>query len=220
MRDRIENGLSKINETNEVVATMESKLKKMEPELKEKSDATAALMVNLTKEKAAASRVQEVVAADEAVVKVKAAETQAIADDAQRDLDAALPALQVALKALEGLSKSDIGEMKGFLSPPELVQFVMEAVLVLLGYKQLDWTTAKVALGDTGFLARLQTFDKDHVPESVLNKLKPYIESPKFDPEKVATQSKVAKSLCVWVRAIDMYCKVISLFGMYFFLYI
>lgn len=35
---------------------------------------------------------------DEAVAKVKAEETQAIADDAQRDLDEALPALEAAVK--------------------------------------------------------------------------------------------------------------------------
>ena len=35
---------------------------------------------------------------DEAVAKVKAEETQAIADDAQKDLDEALPALEAAIK--------------------------------------------------------------------------------------------------------------------------
>ena len=39
---------------------------------------------------------------DEAVAKVKAEETQAIADDAQRDLDEALPALEAAIKVSPG----------------------------------------------------------------------------------------------------------------------
>jgi len=39
-----------------------------------------------------------VVKEDEAVAKEKAEETQAIADDAQRDLDEALPALEAAIK--------------------------------------------------------------------------------------------------------------------------
>ena len=41
---------------------------------------------------------RKVVLEDEAVAKVKAEETQAIADDAQRDLDEALPALEMAIK--------------------------------------------------------------------------------------------------------------------------
>lgn len=72
---------------------------------------------------------------DEAVAKVKAEETQAIADDAQRDLDQALPALEAAVKALDSLDKSDIAELQVFSKPPELVQTVMEAVCILLGSK-------------------------------------------------------------------------------------
>ena len=44
------------------------------------------------------SQVRKVVMEDEATAKVKAEETQAIADDAQRDLDEALPALEAAIK--------------------------------------------------------------------------------------------------------------------------
>ena len=72
---------------------------------------------------------------DEAVAKVKAEETQAIADDAQRDLDEALPALEAAVKALDALDKNDISEIRVFSKPPELVQTVMEAVCILMGSK-------------------------------------------------------------------------------------
>lgn len=43
-------------------------------------------------------QVRKVVMEDEAVAKVKAEETQAIADDAQRDLDEAIPALEASIK--------------------------------------------------------------------------------------------------------------------------
>lgn len=73
-------------------------------------------------------QVRKVVLEDEAVAKVKAEETQAIADDAQKDLDEALPILAAANKALDALDKSDISEIKVFAKPPDLVQTVMEAV--------------------------------------------------------------------------------------------
>ena len=73
--------------------------------------------------------------ADEAVAKSKAQETQAIADDAQRDLEEAMPALEAAVKALDSLDKNDISEIKMFNKPPELVQTVMEAVCILVGAK-------------------------------------------------------------------------------------
>ena len=80
-------------------------------------------------------QVRKVVMEDEAVAKVKAEETQAIADDAQRDLDEALPALEAAIKALDALDKNDISEIRVFQKPPELVQTVLEAVSILMNTK-------------------------------------------------------------------------------------
>lgn len=80
-------------------------------------------------------QVRRVVQEDEAVAKVKAEETQAIADDAQRDLDEALPALEAANKALDSLDKADISEIRVFTKPPDLVMTVMEAICILLNAK-------------------------------------------------------------------------------------
>ncbi|XP_052130991.1 dynein axonemal heavy chain 6 [Frankliniella occidentalis] len=206
-RDRIANGLQKLYETNDLVAQMKVELSLLGPILKEKSDATNKLMEKLVKEQAQAMEVRQVVEADEAVAKVKADETQAIADDAQADLDQALPAMEAATKALEALNKNDINELKVFNKPPPLVRTVMEAVCLLLGQKT-DWTTAKVVLADTNFLKKLQEYDKDHIPDMTLRKLKSYIDNKDFMPDVVATQSKVCKSICLWVRAIDTYSKV------------
>lgn len=69
---------------------------------------------------------------EEAEVGVQAAEVKVVQEDAQADLDVALPALEKALKALDSLTKNDITEVKGFAKPPPAVQIVMEAVCILL----------------------------------------------------------------------------------------
>lgn len=56
-------------------------------------------------------RVARQVESQEAVAQEKAAATKAIADDAQRDLDEALPALDVAVACLKDLKKADIDEV-------------------------------------------------------------------------------------------------------------
>ncbi|XP_076263714.1 dynein heavy chain at 16F [Rhynchophorus ferrugineus] len=206
-RDRIANGLKKLYETNSVIDTMKETLIALEPELAKKSIAVAELMKNLAKEQKQADKVRVTVKSDEEHAKVKADETQVLADDAQRDLDTALPALEAATKALEALNKNDINEVKVFQKPPKLVQFVMESVCILLNAKT-DWAAAKIVLGDTNFLKKLQDYDKDHITDLMLKKLKTYIEHPDFVPEKVVTVSKACKSLCMWVRAVDMYAKV------------
>lgn len=52
--------------------------------------------------------------------------------EAQRDLDMALPALEDAIKALDSLKRDDISEVKSFQNPPQAVQTVMNAVCLLL----------------------------------------------------------------------------------------
>jgi dynein heavy chain, axonemal len=97
-RLRVANGLKKILETNEIVDKMQIELTALEPELKKKSEDTAKLMERLAVDQEKADAVRKVVMEDEAVAKVKAEDTKAIAADAQRDLNQALPALENAIK--------------------------------------------------------------------------------------------------------------------------
>jgi dynein heavy chain, axonemal len=83
----------------------------------------------------------------------------------------------------------------------------MEAVCVLFNEKP-DWDTAKRLLSDAQFVTKLIGFDKDNVPEPVRKKLKKFVEDPDFEPEVVKRVSLAAKSLCMWVKAIDAYCLV------------
>lgn len=55
--------------------------------------------------------------AEEIKANEKARKAQAIADDAQKDLDEALPALDAALASLRNLNKNDVTEVGGQLAP-------------------------------------------------------------------------------------------------------
>ncbi|XP_066474528.1 dynein axonemal heavy chain 6 [Tiliqua scincoides] len=208
-RDRVKNGLSKLLETNVLVDKMKLDLSALEPILKDKSVDVEALMEKLAVDQENADQVRRIVQEDEAVAKVKAEETQAIADDAQRDLDEALPALEAANKALDSLDKADISEIRVFTKPPDLVMTVMEAICILLNAKP-DWATAKQLLGDSYFLKKLMEYDKENIRSQVLLKLQKYINNPDFVPEKVEKVSKACKSMCMWVRAMDLYSRVVK----------
>ena len=68
------------------------------PQLEKKSVETEELMKTLTEDQKKASEVKKVVVKEEAIANKKAEETKIIADDAQKDLDQALPALKAANK--------------------------------------------------------------------------------------------------------------------------
>ncbi|XP_069845209.1 dynein axonemal heavy chain 6 isoform X1 [Dipodomys merriami] len=208
-KDRVKNGLSKLLETNVLVDRMKLDLSALEPVLIAKSQDVEALMEKLALDQESADQVRSVVQEDQAKAKVKAEETQAIADDAQRDLDEALPALDAANKALDSLDKADISEIRVFTKPPDLVMTVMEAISILLNAKP-DWPTAKQLLGDSNFLKRLLDYDKENIKPQILTKLQKYINNPDFVPEKVEKVSKACKSMCMWVRAMDLYSRVVK----------
>ncbi|XP_066430422.1 dynein axonemal heavy chain 6 isoform X1 [Eleutherodactylus coqui] len=208
-RDRVKNGLSKLLETNNLVDKMKIELSALEPVLKQKSIDVEALMEKLSVDQENADQVRRIVKEDEAVAKVKAEETQAIADDAQRDLDETMPALDAANKALDSLDKADISEIRVFTNPPDMVMTVMEAICILLNAKP-DWTTAKKLLGDSDFLKRLMEYDKENIKPQILLKLQKYISNSNFIPEKVEKVSKACRSMCMWVRAMDLYSRVLK----------
>lgn len=59
--------------------------------------------------------------------------------------------------------------------------------------------------GDPNFMNSLYDFDKDNIPDKVLRKINKYTSNPDFQPEKVGSVSFAAKSLCMWVRAMETY---------------
>lgn len=79
----------------------QAELTALAPELEKKSKETEELMKKLAVDQQQASEVRKVVVVEEAIANKKAEETKAIADDAQRDLDQAIPALQAANKVLK-----------------------------------------------------------------------------------------------------------------------
>src|ERR1700677_3190379 len=78
---------------------------------------------------------------DEAVARVKAEETQAMKDDAQRDLNQALPAVETANEAIGRLKKESIGEVRKFTKPPHMVEVVMHAVCIMFEKKKVKKKT-------------------------------------------------------------------------------
>jgi dynein heavy chain len=205
---RMKVGVQKLHETNSIVDGLRSELVKLEPILKAKAIETEALLIDVAKQSAEANIVAEKVGFEEAIVGKQAAETAAVAADAQRDLDRALPALESAVKALNSLTKADITEVKSFTNPPNAVRIVMEAVCVLLGEKE-NWETAKKLLGRSDFMDLLQNYDKDNIAESRLKKLrKQYINAEEMQVEVIQKVSKAGTGLCLWARAMDVYADV------------
>lgn len=86
-------------------------------------------------------------------------------------------------------------------------QVVMEAVCLMFDMKP-DWDNSKKLLGDSQFIEKLKSYDKDNIDEKQLKKIKPYLDNPDFNAEAVKKVSSAAAGLCMWVGAMDVYARV------------
>ena len=220
-KHRLEVGLDKLISTAEMVAVMQVELTELQPVLVVKSKEVEELMVVIAKDKADAEVTAASVAEEEKKANEKATVTKAIADDAQRDLDEALPALDAAVASLKSLKKEDIVEVKALGKPPQGVVMVMEAVCVLFELKpekvkdpndpmkKIDdymGIVKKQVINDPAkFLDSLFSFDKDSIQDATIGRLKKYIENPDFTPENISKVSRACTSICLWVNAMNKY---------------
>ncbi|CAJ0967663.1 unnamed protein product [Ranitomeya imitator] len=223
MKRRYEVGLEKLESASSQVATMQTELEALQPQLKVASREVDEMMVIIERESIEVAKTEKIVKADEAVANEQAMAAKAIKDECDSDLAQALPILESALAALDTLTAQDITVVKSMKSPPAGVKLVMEAICILKGVKSDKipdpsgsgrkiedfWGPAKRVLGDMKFLQSLHEYDKDNIPPAYMSIIrKQYITNAEFVPDKVRNASTAAEGLCKWVIAMDSYDKV------------
>ena len=218
-RNRTATGLDKLLATASEVAGLQEELREMQPMLKEAKEETEAAMIKITVDKEIAEETALAVGKEEAEADAMARETKEIADDAQRDLDEALPALDAAVASLKSLNKNDIVEVRSMANPPAGVRLVMECVCIMFGVKpkMVDgdkpgkkvadyWAVSGPLLKEPQkFLDNMFQYDKDNIPESTITKISPYMEDENFTPKAIEKVSRACTSICKWVRAMHKY---------------
>ncbi|XP_017759468.1 PREDICTED: dynein heavy chain 3, axonemal [Eufriesea mexicana] len=221
---RYEMGLEKLDFAAGQIAVMKEELQALQPKLLAQSELSNKLMVRIEQDTINIEARKEIVGAEEALANEAAAAAQAIKDDCESDLAEATPALEAALAALDTLKPADISIVRSMKSPPAGVRLVMEAVCVLKGVKPekvQDPATGRVVedywpasiriLGDMRFLESLKNFDKDNIPPAYMKIIREkFINDRSFQPEAIKKVSTACEGLCKWVRAIEVYDRVIK----------
>jgi dynein heavy chain len=225
-RGRLQIGLDKLESTAKQVGVMEKELVALQPVLAKTSTEVEEMIAVITADTAVADETKTKVLAQEKAANEKAAEAKAIADDAQADLDKALPALDAAVQALKLLTKNDIVEVKALKNPPAGVRLVMEVACIFFGRKpkmvpdtregakpgakmQDYWGQSTDLVKDpVKFLESLMSYDKDAISAEIIEKADPYMLREDFDPAAIKKVSKACTSICMWARAMHTYYNV------------
>jgi len=216
-KKRLVIGLDKLESTEVEVDILKKQIIEMQPVLIQTSKEVSDMMEVIAKDKIEAGETQEIVSREEEIASTKAAECAEIKSSAERDLAEALPALDAAVAVLKNLKLSDLSEAAKYANPPGGVKLTMEAMCVLknvppkmegaAGQKVANyWEPGKKMLSDgKTLLDSMFSFDKDNIPEKIIQKLQPYIENEEFTPKKIESASKACTAMCQWVHAMNKY---------------
>ncbi|KAG6458751.1 hypothetical protein O3G_MSEX011030 [Manduca sexta] len=211
----LKTGLDKLNQTEVEVKQLQIDLAELKPMMERAAEETRKVIEQIAIDTAIAEEARIKVEKEQAVAEKMATETTAMAEDAQRDLDEALPALRAAEQALQELNRNDIVEVKAMKKPPGGVVLVIESLCVVFDIKPIKepgasfgekvlnyWKPGSQMLADpTAFLDSLMKYDKESITEDMIKKLKKFVQNPDYEPTKIAKVSKACMSLCMWVHA-------------------
>ncbi|XP_019908369.3 dynein heavy chain 10, axonemal [Esox lucius] len=205
---RLEGGLDKLEEASVQLAELNIKLAEQKVVLAEKSSACEILLQEIAtntavaeeKKKLAEDKAKEI----EEQNKVIAVEKS----DAESSLAEALPALEAARIALQGLDKSDVTEIRSFAKPPKQVQVVCECILVMRGQKEISWKSAKGMMSEANFLRSLMEMDCDAINTSQVKTVRGFLKNLNTSFEEMQAISKAGSGMLKFVEAVMGYCDV------------
>ena len=205
--EKFRKGLSKIQDASDKVELLSLELVENQEKIEQSSKDCDEFMNTITEQTKFADEEQRVVSIQRETIALEAANVGLLKEQAVIDLEKAMPALNDAIAALNSLNKKDLSEIKSYASPPKKVELVLQAVMILLG-KPETWVESKRQLGDPNFLDNLLNLDRNNITDQTLKAIGKFTNDPDLLPHKVLIVSKAAKSLIVWVRAIEQYGKV------------
>jgi dynein heavy chain len=221
--DRLDVGLSTLRKVGADVAELEVDLKLTMVKVAEKVASTDILIADMgvQREKADIQKAEATIE-EEKSTKL-AADSKAIVDEANREVAAAMPAMEAAASAVDALDKAMLTEYKGFKQLNPAVQLVNKSLLMMIRgartEKQCTWDLGKKMMGDIGgFINELKSYngklfrvngdEGTECDEALVKTIGEIREDPEFELGGMMKKSKAAGNLCNWVHNIHNYNRI------------
>lgn len=205
--ERLKSGLQKIFEASAELDILNKKLAAQKIIVTQATEACEAMLAEIEAGTKKTTEKKDVASFKSLEIEEQARIISIEQADAEESLSEALPALEIARLALSDLDKSDITEIRSFATPPEPVQTVCECVLILRGYKEISWKSAKGMMAEGNFLKSLQEMNCDAITWNQVKAVKAHMKkSTKL--EEMASISKAGYGLLKFVQAVLGYCAV------------
>ncbi|XP_052023863.1 dynein axonemal heavy chain 10 [Apodemus sylvaticus] len=205
---RLEGGLDKLKEATIQLDELNQKLAEQKIVLAEKSAACEKLLEEIASNTAIAEEKKKL--AEEKAIEIEEQNKIIAVEKAEAEtaLAEVMPILEAAKLELQKLDKSDVTEIRSFAKPPKQVQTVCECILIMKGYKELNWKTAKGMMSDPNFLRSLMEIDFDSITQGQVKNIKGLLKTLNTTIEEMEAVSKAGLGMLKFVEAVMGYCDV------------
>ncbi|VEL10229.1 unnamed protein product [Protopolystoma xenopodis] len=190
---RMDSGVQKLIEAQASVDLLRIELAGKEVELQVASGAAERVLVNVMQQTQAAAKVKNRV--EEVKNRCQTFVSQLNQDkaQAQKQLEAAKPALQEAEDALNTIRPVDIATVRKLSKPPFLIMRIMDCVLLLF-YRAIDpvrrhadrptfqpsWSESLKFMAQPGFLSSLLNYPRYMLNEEIADLCEPYMDTAEY----------------------------------------
>jgi len=203
-------GLTKLRQTQENVAELETGLSVKKAALREKETLANAKLQQMVADQNVAEKRKEEAERISIEVQKQDIEITRRRDQAQRELDEAEPALLSAQTSVKSIKKRDLDEVRNLVRPPNNVKLTLECVAIMLGEKKIEWTDVRKILSKTDFIPNIVNFDADKLSQKQIKLVsEKYLEgNNELSVESVTRSSKACGPLYKWAQSQIKYSSV------------
>ncbi|CAG8562697.1 3970_t:CDS:1, partial [Paraglomus brasilianum] len=184
-------------------------------ELKAKNvEAEEKLKIMLIDQQKAETKKEEARKLDEVLAQQKVAieERRTVVMD---DLANAEPAVEEAKKAVSGIKKQHLTEVRHMNNPPAAVKLAIMSVCTLLNFPVSTWKDCQSVVRKDDFIANIVNYDTDkNMTKSIRERMKAeYVNQKEYNYDTVNKASKACGPLVKWVTAQVGYSEILDRVG-------
>ncbi|CAB3410628.1 unnamed protein product [Caenorhabditis bovis] len=210
--NRLQGGVSKLNEAREEVAKMQKKAAKQSKLLAEKqAEADEALKAITESMSGAEDQKLSMEQLKEATEKenIRIEEQKAKIDDQLKEVQ---PMIEAARKAVGSIKSESLSEIRSLRAPPEAVRDILQAVLLFMGILDTSWEAMRKFLSKSGVKDEIMNFDAHRITNEMYKKVSALVKQKanSFEEATAKRASIAAAPLAAWVKANLEYSKILE----------
>ncbi|CAI2310079.1 unnamed protein product [Caenorhabditis sp. 36 PRJEB53466] len=210
--ERLQGGVSKLNEAKEEVAKMQKKAGKKSKLLAEKQAEADEALKAITESMSGAEDQKvsmEQLKAETEKENVRIEEQKAKIDAQLKEVQ---PLIDEARRAVGSIKSESLSEIRSLRAPPEAVRDILQAVLLFMGILDTSWEAMRKFLSKGGVKEDIMNFDANRITNDIHKKVTALVKqkSNSFEEANAKRASAAAAPLAAWVKANLEYSKILE----------